>query len=98
MAEARLESASSASSPARGRPLVFVERDKLKFLHAFHFTWEDISTVSKNFTKEGEGLKYSYLFYYFDLDDVVRQCLQSFPLIGEALLRGRLLSSNIHVQ
>ena len=33
-----------------------------------------------------------------ELDNVVRHCLRSFPRIGEAMLRGHLLSSNVHVQ
>ena len=33
-----------------------------------------------------------------ELDNVVSQCLQSFPNAGEAMLRGHLQSSNIHIQ
>ena len=54
--------------------------------------------ISKKPYKEGWNIQTYCIISDNELDNnVVRQCLQSFPCIGEAMLRGHLLSSNVYI-
>ena len=98
------EASQPCGSSARGRPQVFVDREKLQFLRALHFTWEDVSAIlgvsQKTLQRRAKDWNIQTYSIISDneLDNVVRHCVRSFPRIGEAMLRGHLLSSNVHVQ
>ena len=94
----------SAHSASRGRPRFYVDREKVIFLRSLHFKWVDVAAILgvsektlQRRAKEWNISTYS-LITDSELDVIVRRHLEEFPRSGEAMLRGHLLSLNIHVQ
>ena len=87
-----------------GRPKVFVDRDKLEFLRSVHFTWEEISAILGVSVKtlQRRAKEWSIRTYCTItdsmLDGIISRTLHDFPRAGEAMMRGYLLSIDVHVQ
>ena len=87
-----------------GRPKVFVDRDKLEFLRSVHFMWEEISAILGVSVKtlQRRAKEWSIRTYCTItdsmLDGIISRTLHDFPRAGEAMMRGYLLSINVHVQ
>lgn len=87
-----------------GRPRLCVDRAQLEFLRSLHFKWEDISCILGASVKTLQWRAKEWVIVTFtnltdaQLDEMIRSYLRQFPQAGEAMIRGPLLSLNIHVQ
>lgn len=86
-----------------GRPKHQIDEDQLKVLRSLHFTWQEISQIVGISVKTLQRRAKEYGITRFsaitdtELDDVVRNCLEDFPRAGEVMLRGQLVSLDLHI-
>ena len=98
-----LKMAASDPLPA-GRPRIWVDQTKLKFLKSLHFKWTDIASILgvsektlRRRAREWNISTYSLVSDH-ELDVIVRRHSEEFPHCGEAMMKGYLLSIDIHIQ
>ena len=99
-----MASAELRASTSRGRPKIFVDQEQVEFLRSLHFSWEHISAIvgvsSKTLQRRAREWNIPTFSTVVDaeLDGIVGEYMQRFPNCGEALLRGYLHSTGLHVQ
>ena len=92
------------TSDSRGRPKLYVDREKLEFFRSLHFSWEEISAIlgisSKTLQRRAREWNIQAFSTLSDseLDGIVGQYMLRFPNCGEAMLRGHLHSNSLHIQ
>ena len=92
------------TSDSRGRPKLYVDREKLEFFRCLHFSWEEISAIlgisSKTLQRRAREWNIQAFSTLSDseLDGIVGQYMLRFPNCGEAMLRGHLHSNSLHIQ
>ncbi len=102
MAEASYMSTSSTF--ASGRPKYAIDREQLKVLRSLRLTWQEISQFLGGIsvkTLQRRAKEYGITRFSTiadnELDEIVRNCLEDFPRAGEVMLRGHLVSLDLHV-
>ncbi|XP_019855224.1 PREDICTED: uncharacterized protein LOC109584086 [Amphimedon queenslandica] len=92
------------SGPAKGRPKVHIDRERVEHLRSLKFMWEDIGNLlgvsSKTIqrrSKEWEKKSFTEISDA-DLDALISEVLQQFPHYGEAMIRGHLHSQKVLIQ
>ncbi|XP_019860862.1 PREDICTED: uncharacterized protein LOC109589179 [Amphimedon queenslandica] len=92
------------SGPAKGRPKVHIDRERMEHLRSLKFTWEDIGNLlgvsSKTIQRRSKewGMKSFTEISDADLDALISEVLQQFPHYGEAMIRGHLHSQKVLIQ
>lgn len=96
-------SSSLTHSASAGRPKCLIDMELLKVLRSLRFTWQETSHILGISVKTLQRRAKEYGITRFstitdnELDEVVRNCVEDFPRIGEVMLRGQLVSLDIHV-
>ena len=95
---------STPSTLASGRPKYVIDREQLKVLRSLRLTWQEISQFLGGIsvkTLQRRAKEYGITRFSTiadnELDEIVRNCLEDFPRAGEVMLRGHLVSLDLHV-
>ena len=97
-------STSSSASATHGRPRALIDKERLEFFRSLHFKWTEISQIMGVSVKtlQRRAREWNIPSYTVisdaDLDVLLARHLESFPRAGEAMLRGYLVSQNVHIQ
>lgn len=96
-------SISTSPTLASGRPKREVDVEQLKVLRSLRLTWQHISQVLDVSVKTLQRRAKEFGITRFsniadnELDEIVRNCLDDFPRAGEVMLRGHLVSLDLHI-
>ena len=97
-------STSSSAFATHGRPRALIDKERLEFFRSLHFKWTEISQIMGVSVKtlQRRAREWNIPSYTVisdaDLDVLLAKHLESFPRAGEAMLRGYLVSQNVHIQ